>query len=102
MAAADDTDRLGDVERTALPQHKVDDDRELAEEHRGEDEQAPQRRAPEFPDVRRPVGNRGRDFNGTCGSKGIHQMAFTSEIEFMAVRAQGVTVIHFRGAIGKS
>src|SRR5437588_10606510 len=71
-------DRLGDIERSALPEHKVDDDRDLAEEHPDKDEQAPQRSAPEFPDARRPlIGNRGRSCNSTCGGKGIHQFAFS-------------------------
>ena len=68
-------DRGGHVERTALPQHQKGDDGDLADKHAAEDEQAPQRRAPEFPDAGWALG--GRERHGRIfGSESIHQLAF--------------------------
>ena len=60
QAAADDMDRGGNIDRPFPPQHEPGHDRDLSDKHRGEDEQAPQRGAPEFPDAGRPPGGNDR------------------------------------------
>src|ERR1700759_5318746 len=71
-------DRAGHIERPLPPPHEPAHDRDLSGKHRGEGEQAPQRRAPEFPDPGRAWG--GNDWSGrggSCGTfEGIHQSAF--------------------------
>ncbi len=74
--AADDADQAPAIVDRPVAQHELGDDRELADEHRGEDEEAPQRGAPEFPDPRR---------HGTVGGwirgRGrVHQTAFSTRM----------------------
>ena len=71
-------DRSGNIDRSFLPQHKIDDHRDLPDKHRGEHEQAPEERAPEFPDTRRALAWDDRRGRGRVGGyfEGIHQLAF--------------------------
>ncbi len=64
--AAEDVDRRRHVKRPLLAQNEPGHHRDLADKHRGKDEQAPQRGAPEFPDPRRALD--GGDGNGQAGS----------------------------------
>ena len=69
-------DRGGHVERPLLPQHEPGHDRHLAGEHRGEDDEAPQRGTPELPDAGWALDGEWRRREGTCGIEGIHQLTF--------------------------
>src|ERR1700733_4797815 len=75
-------DRGGDIDRSILPQDKIGDDSDLPDKHRGEDEQAPKKSAPEFPDARWALAWDHRHRRGRfCGYyAGIHQLAFKVEL----------------------
>jgi len=76
-AVTDIRDRGGHVDRPLPPQHEPGHHSDLSDKHHGEDEQAPQRRAPEFPDTRWARGGINRRERGrTFGIEDVHQFAF--------------------------
>src|SRR4030088_3239614 len=65
------------ITRPFPPQNEPGHHRDLSRKHRGEDEQAPKRSAPEFPDAGLALGTDDRSGRGrACGIERIHQRAF--------------------------
>ncbi len=86
------------VEGIATVPDQIEDGTDLAEKHRDEDEQAPHRRAPEFPDARRSWRHGHRR---EIGIEGVHNQALSlgRHRHSGAVRT---TIYFVRGGIGKS